>query len=406
MRSVQPIWMTGLGTVTPIGNQFNEISQNLLAGRCGIRRVEGFDVSEHPSQIAGQISSISCPEVYPAAHFGSLLPLEQCVVRCCVDALTESNWWTERQTARIGIVLGLGAERMQLWDADYRRGSKRLFDLAQEPASTAERTRDWLELTGPAITVSAACASGNLALAQGYRWLQMGLVDICLAGACDMGVSPYSLASFGNLRALSRRNDEARSALRPFDKERDGMVLGEGGAMFVLERADAARQRGAHVYAEIAGYGSSSDGSHLVIPSADPKQGIAAMQQAIAMAGLNPDEVDYVNAHATGTRVGDVCETRILHGALGPACPSIPVSSTKSMTGHLMSAAAAVEAIACLTAMRYRAIPPTINLDNPDPECNLLHVANEPREQTVRIAISNSFGFGGNNTSLVLRAVS
>jgi len=406
MKPQQRVWITGLGAVTPIGNQFDEISRNLLNGKSGINRVFGFDVSEHPCQIAGQICSIDCPDEFDSQRFHSLLSLEQCAINCCVRSLVDAGWWSQRHSTRIGVVLGLGAERMQLWDSDFRRGGRRLLHLDHEPDSIAERTRDWLELSGPAITVSAACASGNLALAQGYRWLQLGVADVCVVGACDMGVSPYSLASFGNLRALSRNNEDPQHALRPFDKDRDGMVLGEGGAIFILERADAARRRGSHVYAEVAGFGASSDGSHLVIPSADPVQGIAAMRQAITMAGVDSSEIDYVNAHATGTRVGDVCETRILQGTLGTSCARIPVSSTKSMTGHLMSAAAAVEAIACLTAMHYGAIPPTVNLDTPDPECGLLHVANQPREQRVQVAISNSFGFGGNNTSLVLRAVS
>jgi 3-oxoacyl-[acyl-carrier-protein] synthase II len=255
------------------------------------------------------------------------------------------------------------------------------------------------------MTVSAACASGNHAIAQGCRWLEMGWVDVCLVGASDMGITPYSMASFGNLRALTRRNEIPNQALRPFDRARDGMVLGEGGAFFVLEPAAAAQRRSARAYAEVAGFGLSSDASHMVIPCPDPARGIQAMQQALAMANVQPSEVDYINAHATGTPAGDVSETRVLHGALGSACPRIPVSSTKSMTGHLLSAAAAVEAIACLTAIHQGIVPPTVNLDDPDPACALNHVANHSREHKVRVAVSNSFGFGGNNTSLVLKAV-
>ncbi len=221
----------------------------------------------------------------------------------------------------------------------------------------------------------------------------------------EMGVTPFSLASFGNLRALSRRNDEPERALRPFDKDRDGMVLGEGGAVFVLERANDARRRRATAYAEVAGFGATSDAYHMVIPCPEPAQGIAAMQQALADAGACPADIDYINAHATGTPVGDIVETRILHGVLGDLARRIPVSSTKSMTGHMLSAAAAVEALACLTALRYGVIPPTVNLDEIDPQCDLCHVPNQAREQKIRAAISNSFGFGGNNTSLVLRAV-
>jgi 3-oxoacyl-[acyl-carrier-protein] synthase II len=220
-----------------------------------------------------------------------------------------------------------------------------------------------------------------------------------------MAVTPMSLAGFGNLRALSRRNAEPRAASRPFDRNRDGFVMGEGGAVFVLEGAPRARRRGARPYAEVAGYGASSDAHNMVIPSPDPEPAVAAMRQALADAGLNPDQVDYINAHATSTPVGDAAEARVLHTVFGEAVRRVPISSTKSMTGHLLTAAAAVEALACLVAMRQRALPPTINLDEPDPECDLCHVANEARPASVRVAVSNSFGFGGSNTCLVLRAV-
>jgi 3-oxoacyl-[acyl-carrier-protein] synthase II len=225
-----------------------------------------------------------------------------------------------------------------------------------------------------------------------------------LAGACDMAVTPMSLAGFGNLRALSRRNDEPELASRPFDKERDGFVMGEGGAVFVLERAESARRRSARVYAEVAGCGASSDAHNMVIPSPNPEPATLAMRQALSDARVNPADVDYINAHATSTPVGDIAEARVLEAVFGTALPCVPVSSTKSMTGHLLTAAAAVEAVACLVAMERMALPPTINLHQPDPECNLRHVANQAEVHQVRVAVSNSFGFGGSNTCLVLRA--
>jgi 3-oxoacyl-[acyl-carrier-protein] synthase II len=212
------------------------------------------------------------------------------------------------------------------------------------------------------------------------------------------------MAAFGNLRALSRRNDSPAQALRPFDCDRDGMVLGEGGGVFVLEPSERARARGRKEYAQVAGVGITSDAYHLVIPNPDATQAIAAMREGLAAAKIDPSEIDYVNAHATGTPVGDICEARIIQTVLGAEISRVPVSSTKSMTGHLLAAAAAIEAIACLTAMTYGAIPPTINLDKVDPDCQLCHVANEARQQKVRVAVSNSFGFGGHNTSLVLKA--
>jgi 3-oxoacyl-[acyl-carrier-protein] synthase II len=367
--------------------------------------VHGFDVSQHPSQIAAQVQEIPCPEGFDSAEFDGLLKLEKTILWSCQTALRDSGWWERRGDVRFGLVLGLGAEWLALWEADLQRGGLRLFNPQEEAEPLVCGARRRLGLKGPAISVSAACASGNYALAQARRWLELGWVDVCLAGACDAGVTPMGLAGFGNLRALSRRNADPSGASRPFDKGRDGFVLGEGGSMFVLEPADSARKRSARVYAEVAGCGASSDAHNMVIPSPDPEPAMAAMRQALADARVAPAEVDYINAHATSTPVGDVAETNVLAAVLGPAVSKVPVSSTKSMTGHCLTAAAAVEALACVIAMERRAVPPTINLDEPDAECNLCHVANEAREQTVRVAVSNSFGFGGSNTCLLLKAV-
>jgi 3-oxoacyl-[acyl-carrier-protein] synthase II len=233
----------------------------------------------------------------------------------------------------------------------------------------------------------------------------MGWADVCLAGGCDIGVTPMTLAGFSNLRALSRRNDHPEAASRPFDKGRDGFVLGEGGTVFVLEKASTARQRGGRVYGEVAGCGLSSDAYHPVIPSPEPTQSIAAIRGALLDARLDRSDVDYVNAHGTSTPVGDIAEAKALREVFGERVMNIPVSSTKSMTGHLLTAASALEALACLGVFEFGAIPPTINLDDPDPECNLRHVAHHAIEQPVRVAISNSFGFGGSNSCTVLRAV-
>jgi 3-oxoacyl-[acyl-carrier-protein] synthase II len=213
------------------------------------------------------------------------------------------------------------------------------------------------------------------------------------------------MACFGNLRALSRRNDDPARASRPFDAARDGFVIGEGGAVFVVEPASTARARGARVYAAVAGFGSSSDAYHAVIPSPDPEPAARAIRQALAEAGVSADAVDYVNAHAPGTPVGDVLEASALAMVLGDATSRVPVSSTKSMTGHLLTAAGAIEAIACIAALEHQAIPPTINLDDPDPKCPLRHVPNHAQAASVSVAVSNSFGFGGSNTCLVLKAV-
>jgi 3-oxoacyl-[acyl-carrier-protein] synthase II len=403
MNMDEPVWITGVGAATPLGFELDVIEANLLAGRSGVSLVTRFPTADYPSRIAAQIGEIAPPSGCDAQAFAARPRLEQLAHSCAVKALRDAGLWGRHRESRVGLVLGLGAEWMLLWEVDHFGGGSRLYDPDQDRESTIERVRRGLDLTGPALAISAACASGNHALELGRTWLRLGLVDYCVAGACDLAVSPIGLATFGNLRALSRRNADPSAASRPFDRERDGFVLGEGGVVFVLERSGDARGRGAQAYAEVAGYGSSSDAHHHVIPSPDPAPAAAAMRQALADARIDCDEVNHVNAHATSTPVGDAAEAAVLRLVLGENADRIPVSSTKSLTGHMLTAAGAFEVLACLTALRHQAIPPTINLD--DPDVDLCLVANEARPHCVHVAVSNSFGFGGSNTSLVLRAV-
>jgi 3-oxoacyl-[acyl-carrier-protein] synthase II len=405
MSRSEPPWITGAGAATPLGSDFDTIAQNLLAGRSGVGAVRGFDTSAHPSQIAAQIDRVPCPAGWECEAFGRKPRLEQLALWCCAEALRDAGWLEHRSSVRLGLILGLGAEWSLAWEEDFFHGGARVYDPPQDADSLVEILQRELEISGPALALSAACASGNHALALAKTWLELGWVDVCLAGACDMAVTPMALASFGNLRALSRRNAEPAAASRPFDRGRDGFVLGEGGAVFVLESAAAAQRRGARPLASVAGFGATSDAYHPVIPNPDPGPAIGAVRQALDQAALEPDQIDYVNAHATGTLVGDAIEAAVLRAILGEATQRVPVSSTKSMTGHLVTAAGAMEALACSIAIRHRALPPTINLVDPDPECDLCHVRGEARPQRVRAAISNSFGFGGSNTCLVLRAV-
>jgi 3-oxoacyl-[acyl-carrier-protein] synthase II len=405
VNQANAVWITGIGTATPLGHTYHGFADELLAGRSGVSRVTLFDVTEHPSQIAGQVAQVPCPPDDDPAVFAQMHRLDKLARWCCIQALRDAGWWEKRGEARIGLVLGVGAEWLIRWESDALAGNRLLYEAHDENETLVAKLYRELGLKGPSACVSAACASGNYALAQARQWLELGWVDVCLAGACDMGVTPMSLATFGNLRALSRRNDEPREASRPFDKHRDGFVMSEGGAVFVLEKAASARRRGSRVYAQVAGFGASSDAHNMVIPSPDPEPAIDAMRQALADAETAPDEIDYINAHATGTPVGDIAETRVLKTVLGDAVKQTPISSTKSVTGHLLTAAAAVEALACVVAMERATLPPTINLDEPDPECALCHVANEAQPRKVRVAVSNSFGFGGSNTCLVLKAV-
>ncbi len=397
-----PVWITGVGLATPLGHDAGSLARNLLDGRSGVTAVTRFSAADYPCRVAAQVESVPRPAGLDASTFASLTRLEGLTAWCVESALRDSGWWGRHREARVGLVVGVGAEWMETWEEDNLAGG----DLIRHPDRGAETTVQKIGrlfgLSGPRLTLSAACASSNFALEIGRRWLRLGLVDVCLAGGCELAVTPIGLATFGNLRALSRRNDDPAGASRPFDRGRDGFVLGEGGVIFVLERAGDARRRSAGVLAEVAGCGSSSDAHHHVIPSPDPTFAATAIRQALADAGINACEVDHINAHATSTPVGDACEAGALRMVFGND-DAIPVTSTKSMTGHLLTAAGAIEAMACIAAMKHGSIPPTINLDEPD--VNLPLVANRAREHKVRVAVSNSFGFGGSNTCLVLRSV-
>ena len=400
----EPVWITGVGTLSSLGADYRTFADQVLAGKCGIRRLEIPDADRSVAWPAAALDTIPAPPGWDAAEFAALNRLHQVALYCCAQALHDAGLWEQRANLRIGLVLGMGAEWARVWELDGLAHGLGIANPEQEHVSLVGCLKQTLGLAGPVATVAAACASGNYALAQASRWVQMGWADVCLAGGCDL-ITPMALGGFGNLRALSRRVDQPAAAARPFDADRDGFVMGEGGAVLVLEPAAAAARRGALARAEIAGFGASSDASHMIIPSTDPAPAVKAMRQAFAEAEIRPEEVDYLNAHAAGTPVGDRAETRVIKLVLGEAAAQVPVSSTKSMTGHLLSGAAAIEAVACLVALERQALPPTINLDHPDPECDLHHVPNQARAQRVRIAVSNSTGFGGSNTCLVLRQV-
>jgi 3-oxoacyl-[acyl-carrier-protein] synthase II len=399
------VWITGLGLATPMGSTFREFADQLLAGKSAIRANTRFDTANHTCKIGGILDPLPCPPVWDAEHFRGRTPWEQLLIVCAVQALEDAGWWAMRSTARIGLVLGVGAEWLVNWEIDMHQGGNVLREPDADGQGMTRALHAQLQLRGPASTVSAACASGNVALGMARQWIRRGWADIVLAGACEHSITPMGIAGFGNLGALSTRNDAPAAASRPFDRQRDGFVMAEGGALMVLESATSARRRGAKAYGEIAGFGSASDAFHIVVPSEDPSHAAQAMRLALCDAQLDPGDVDYVNAHATSTPVGDIFETKALHEALGPHAATIPVSGTKSMTGHMIGAASAIEAAICLAAFEHQAVPATINLDDPDPACNLCHVANHAQSRRVNVALSNSFGFGGNNTCLVLRRV-
>ena len=396
------VWITGIGAATPLGNSLDAIADNLLAGRSATRKIFDRQGSDLVPCVGSVVDHIAVPQGFDPAAFANLTRLQQLAVSCSAAALADSGLLEDSDQLSVGVVLGQGGEWYRHWQEDSVRGGRQIFHPREDRLPLVGLVQEQLGLAGPVASTGAACASANFALALGRQWVRLGLVDICLAGSAEFAC-PITRANFHNLRALSRRIDDPEHASRPFDADRDGFVMGEGAAVLVLESASSARRRNARVYGEIAGFGASSDASHMIIPSDDPRPAAASMQMALADAGLTPDQVDYVNAHATSTTVGDRAEARALRLVFGSRTTTTPVSSTKSMTGHLVSAAAAVEAVACIAAIQRQAIPPTINLDQPDPDCDLCHVPNQAVAARVNVAISNSFGFGGSNTTLVVR---
>ncbi len=405
MMRKSPVWITGVGAATPLGQDYETTAAGLLAGRSGVRPIERFDASDHPSQIAGQLNSFPASPHVSEKDFEDMLPIEKVAVWCCAQALQESGLWEQRANPRIGLVLGIGGEWATRWEWDWFSGGDGISQAPSDNDLIVGRVRNTLSLAGPFTTVSVACASGSAALLLAKRWIEIGLVDVCLAGGCEMPVTRVSMASFGNLRALSRRNDSPETASRPFDVGRDGFVMGEGGVMFVLEREDVAKSRSAKSYGELTGGGATSDASHMVIPSPDPVPAATAMRRALADARVNPEDVNYVHAHATSTPVGDVGETRVIKTVFGEHTPKMPVTGSKSMTGHLIAGSGPVGVLACLASLERQAIPPTINLDDPDPECALFHVPNQAIDFPVNVAVCNALGFGGSNVSLVVKKV-
>jgi 3-oxoacyl-[acyl-carrier-protein] synthase II len=404
MPSKTEVAITGVGLGCALGNTFDSVAESLLAGQSGVRPITHFDASQHPSQFAGWMGPLPSPPGWDEADdFAGRDPWEQLLLWCTVGALQDAGLWDTRQERRIGLVLGIGGEWMRRWENDLLAGGNRISDPPQDREGFTPLGRKLLNLQGPCARVAAACASGNVALSVGRDWLRRGVVDFCLAGAIEVPVSPFTMAGFGKLGALSKRNDAPAAASRPFDKDRDGFVMGDGGAVFVLESWDSARKRSAKLYGEIAGCGSASDAFHMVSPGEDPRWGALAIERALGDANIAPDDLDYINAHGTATPLGDIFETRALHAALGESAAVVPISATKSMTGHLLGGASALEAAICLMAFKRQAIPPTINLEEVDSECSLNHVAHRAIDARVQWAMSGSFGFGGSNTCLVLR---
>ncbi len=403
--------VTGIGMVSPLGNDVQTSWENALAGKSGICHVTQFDVSTFGCQIAGEVKGFQADKYLPAREVRRFDRFVHFGVAAGLMALEDSGIEvTEELAARVGCSIGSGIGGLPEIGRNYQtfmeRGARRISPFLIT-ASIANMVSGQLSimknLRGPSIAYSTACTTGLHSIGEAAWMIRRGDADVMLAGGAESTICPLGIGGFDSMHALSRRNDDPEKASRPFDKDRDGFVMGEGAGIVVLEDYDAAKKRGAKIYGEILGYGVTADAHHITTPSADgPRR---CMLNAIRQAGIDPTQIDYLNAHGTSTSVGDINETNAIKQAFGDHAKKMVVNSTKSMTGHLLGGAGGIETVFTLLALKNQVSPPTINLENPDPECDLDYCANTARDMTIRYAMKNSFGFGGTNGSLVIGRV-
>ena len=405
--------VTGMGLVSPVGLDVEASWRRLIAGESGIGPIGRFDAACHDTRIAGEVKGFDAAAVVGAKAARRTDRFVQLAMAAAREAVTQAGLEVDATNAdRVGVIIGSGIGGIESLEHGARtileRGPSRvspflvpmlIADMASGEVSI------WLGAKATNWAPVSACATSAHAIGESAEIIRRGEADVMVTGGAEAPVTPLSVAAFGNMKALSRRNDEPRRASRPFDKERDGFVIAEGAAIVVLEAAEHAEARGARAFGEVAGYGSTADASHITQPAPAGEGAARAMRLALRQAGLEPSAIDYINAHGTSTPLNDAFETQAIKSVFGDHAARVAISSTKSMTGHLLGAAGALEAIVCLKAIAEAVVPPTINLDNPDPECDLDYVPHTARQMTVRAALSNSLGFGGHNACLVLRAV-
>lgn len=401
--------VTGLGVISPVGNTLGEAWTNLLAGRSGIGPITRFDASGLNSRIAGEVRNFSPEHYFPAKRVRQMDLFIQYGVAAGIQAMQDSDLAiTDSNSERIGAVLGTGVGALPMIEkthADLQsRGPGRISPFFV-PASIANMISGHLSvhlgLRGPNLSISTACATGLHCIGQGARLIEYGDADVMVCGGSDATISPLGVGGFAAARALSERNDDPVTASRPWDRDRDGFVIGEGAGALVLEEYEHAKARGARIYAEVVGFGMSADAHHITTPAKDGDGGSRSMINAMRNARINPDEVGYLHAHGTSTPAGDVAETIGIKRTFGDHAFRLAVNSTKSMTGHLLGGAGGLESVVTVLALYHQVSPPTINIFNQDPECDLDYCANEARDMKVDIAMKNSFGFGGTNGTLI-----
>jgi len=415
LRPTRRVVITGLGAVTPIGNSPAEFWQSLLAGRCGIGPITHFDASRHDCRIAGEVKGFDPLDYLDRKDVKRTDRFVHLAMAATRQALEDADFRiTDLNAEQVGVILGTGIGGIRVLEEQQtiylQKGPDRCSPF-MVPMMIANMAAGHLAIhfgaKGPNSCTVTACASGSNAIGDAFRLIQRGEVQAAITGGTEAAVTPLSMAGFSAMKALSTRNDTPEQACRPFDRDRDGFVMGEGAGILVLEELEHARARGAKIYAEIVGYGLTCDAHHMTNPAPGGEGAARAMRLALKDAGLQPGDVQHINAHATSTPVGDIAEVQAIKSVFGEHAPRLAISATKSMTGHLLGGAGGIATVATALAIHHGWVPPTLNLDNPDPECEGLDfVPHKGRQMAVEAALVNAFGFGGHNVTLALRRYS
>ncbi len=409
--SKRRVVVTGLGVVSPVGIGVKTAWDNLIAGKSGITQITKFDASAFASTIAGEVKDFNAEEFIPAKDARRMDTFIQYGLAAAIEAVKDSGIVaTEENAERIGVAIGSGIGGMQLiedTDLLYQASGPRKISPFFIPGTIINMISGNLSIMfgfkGPNVAIVTACTTGTHSIGDAARMIEYGDADVMVAGGAEAAITRLSVGGFAASRALSTRNDDPASASRPWDKDRDGFVIGEGAGVLVLEEYEHAKKRGARIYAELSGYGMSADAYHMTAPNMDgPRR---SMRNAMQNAGINPDQVQFVNAHGTSTPLGDANETNAIKAAFGDHAYKIVVNSTKSMTGHLLGGAGGLESVFTVLSIHHQVSPPTINIFNQDPECDLDYCANTARDMKIEYALKNNFGFGGTNGSLVFKKV-
>ena len=404
--------ITGLGVVTPLGQQLDVFWNNLISGQCGIDRITAFDPAAYDTQIAGEVKGFDPTPAFPSPkEIRRTDRYSQFGVYAGHQALLDSGLELARENCdEIGVILGSGIGGLSTTIEQHRilieRGSSRLspFMIPMLISNMASGLFSmYYHLRGPNFATCSACATANHAIGEAWRAIKMGDAQVMFAGGAEAAIVSVGIGGFCAMRAMSTRNDDPKRASSPFDKNRDGFVMGEGAGVVVLEELEHAKKRGAKIYCEVAGYGNTADAYHLTSPSPNGEGAARCMKMALRTGGLNLEDISYVNAHGTSTPQGDICETQAIKTVFGEHARKLAVSSTKGATGHMLGAAGAVEMTACALALKHGIVPPTINYQTPDPECDLDYVPNTAREMKVNAIVNNSFGFGGHNATITAK---